>query len=160
MTKQTLPRATVVLGAGAWTGAVADTVVLDLDARHRRRIVMRGAAGLEFLLDLPQARRIKHGDALVVEDGRLVAVVAAPEPLAAIHCPARDQLVRVAWHIGNRHLPVMIDVDRLLIRQDHVIEDMVRGLGGVVTHLEAPFEPEGGAYSAGGHGHHHHHHHD
>lgn len=155
MTEQTLPRATELLGAGEWSGAVADTVVLDLDARHRRRIVMRGTAGLEFLLDLRQTHRMKHGDALVVEDGRLVAVVAAPEPLAAIHCAARGQLVRIAWHIGNRHLPVMIEVDRLMIRQDHVIEDMVRGLGGTVTHLEAPFEPEGGAYAGGWHGHDH-----
>ena len=145
-------RATTVKSCGAWTGMPAGIVVLDFDSRHRRRIVLRTAQGLEFLLDLDNAHRLREGDALMLEDGRLIEVEAASEPLAEIRCADLRHLVRVAWHLGNRHLPTMLDGDRLLIRCDHVIEDMVRGLGASVTHLEAPFNPEGGAY-AGGHHH-------
>jgi urease accessory protein len=129
-------------------------VILDFDSRHRRRIVMRTDTGLEFLLDLEKAHRLRQGDALVLEDGRHIEVIAAPEPLAEIRCSDLRHLVRVAWHLGNRHLPTMLDGDRLVIRRDHVIEDMVRGLGATVAHIEAPFNPEGGAY-AGGHHHNH-----
>jgi urease accessory protein len=149
-----MPRAISVERAGTWSGACADRVVLDFDQRHRRRIALRGEGGLAFLLDLENTARLRHGDALVLEDGRRIAVAAAAEPLAEIRCIDVDRLVRVAWHLGNRHLPTMIDGERLLIRRDHVIEDMVRGLGASIAHVEAPFEPEGGAYP-GGHGHHH-----
>ena len=149
-------RATSVAPAGSWTDAAAlgDRVILDFDQRHRRRIVMRTETGFEFLLDLEKAYRLRAGDALVLDDGRHIEVVAAPEPLAEIRCDDLRHLVRVAWHLGNRHLPAMLDGERLVIRRDHVIEDMVRGLGAVVAHIDAPFNPEGGAY-AGGHHHHH-----
>ena len=147
-------RATTVAPTGAWSKSAADRVILDFDQRHRRRIVMCTEAGLEFLLDLEQTHRLRSGDALVLEDGRHVEIVAAAEPLAEIRCDDLRHLVRVAWHLGNRHLPTMLDGDRLVIRRDHVIEDMVRGLGASVTQIEAPFNPEGGAY-AGGHHHHH-----
>ncbi len=147
-------RATLIAPAGSWTDAAAGTVILDFDQRHRRRIVMRTEAGLEFLLDLEQTHRLREGDALVLEDGRHIEIIAAPEPLVEIRCDDLRHLVRVAWHLGNRHLPTMLDGDRLVIRRDHVIEDMVRGLGASVAHIEAPFNPEGGAY-AGGHHHHH-----
>ena len=147
-------RAIAVEPAGSSKAAASATVVLDFDSRHRRRIVMRATDGLEFLLDLEKAHRLRHGDALVLEDGRLVEVQAAPEPLAEIRCDDLRHLVRVAWHLGNRHLPTMLDGDRLVIRRDHVIEDMVRGLGAAIAHIDAPFNPEGGAY-AGGHHHHH-----
>jgi urease accessory protein len=149
-----MPRAVSVERAGTGPGAWADRVVLDFDQRHRRRMTMRGEGGLAFLLDLEDTARLRHGDTLVLEDGRRIAVAAAAEPLAEIRCVDVHHLVRVAWHLGNRHLPTMIDGERLLIRRDNVIEDMVRGLGASVAHVEAPFEPEGGAY-AGGHGHRH-----
>ncbi len=148
-------RATTVISSAAATGSPAATVVLDFDSRHRRRIVMRTTEGLDFLLDLEKAHRLREGDALVLEDGRNVIVVAAPEPLAEIRCTDLRHLVRVAWHLGNRHLPTMLDGDRLVIRRDHVIENMVRGLGADVSHVDAPFNPEGGAYAAGSHHHHH-----
>jgi urease accessory protein len=143
-------RATLVRAPSQWTGA-ADTVVLDFDDRHRRRMAMTGTRGLEFLLDLEEVVALRGGDALVLEDGRLVEVVAAPEPLAEIRCADPHQLVRVAWHLGNRHLPTQISGKHLRIRRDHVIEDMVKGLGARVIVIEAPFDPEGGAYSGGGH---------
>src|SRR6476659_7224164 len=146
-------RATNVLGQYRWTQAAADTVVLDFDDRHRRRMAMTGTRGLEFLLDLENAVALRGGDALVLEDGRLIEVVAAPEPLAEIRGNDPHHLVRVAWHLGNRHLPTQITARGLRIRRDHVIEAMVKGLGARVIEIEAPFDPEGGAYAGGGQGH-------
>lgn len=163
-------RATQVRGQYRWTESPADTVVLDFDDRHRRRMAMTGTRGLEFLLDLENAVALRGGDALVLEDGRLIEVVAAPEPLLEIRGVDPLHLVRIAWHLGNRHLPTQIMGKGLRIRRDHVIEEMVKGLGARVIEIEAPFDPEGGAYAAAhaphdGHGHagHHHahdHHHD
>jgi urease accessory protein len=163
-------RATQVLGQHRWTQAAADTVVLDFDDRHRRRMAMTGTRGLEFLLDLENAVALRGGDALVLEDGRLIEVVAAAEPLVEIRGADPLHLVRVAWHLGNRHLPTQIMPKGLRIRRDHVIEAMVKGLGARVIEIEAPFDPEGGAYAPaahdhaahdhGHHGHHHHHDHD
>src|SRR5450631_4823348 len=174
-------RATQVRGQHRWTEAPADTVVLDFDDRHRRRMAMTGTRGLEFLLDLENAVALRGGDALVLEDDRLIEVVAAPEPLLEIRGADPHHLVRVAWHLGNRHLPTQIMPKGLRIRRDHVIEAMVKGLGARVIEIEAPFDPEGGAYAGGGHAHaapadsddhaahdhgdhhdddHHHHHHD
>ena len=109
---------------------------------------MTGTRGLEFLLDLEHAVALRGGDALVLEDGRLVEVVAAPEPLVEIRGADPVHLVRIAWHLGNRHLPTQIAGKGLRIRRDHVIEEMVRGLGARVIEIEAPFDPEGGAYAA------------
>src|ERR1700694_5384968 len=131
-------RATRFRGAHRWTEAPADTVVLDFDDRHRRRMAMTGTRGLEFLLDLENAVALRGGDALVLDDGRLIEVVAAPEPLIEIRGADPHHLVRVAWHLGNRHLPTPI---------------MVKGLGARVIEIEAPFDPEGGAYAGGGHAH-------
>jgi urease accessory protein len=157
-------RATEVKGQYNWTEAAADTVVLDFDDRHRRRMAMTGTRGLEFLLDLENAVALRGGDALVLEDGRLIEVVAAPEPLIEIRGTDPGHLVRLAWHLGNRHLPTQIMAKGLRIRSDHVIEEMVKGLGAKVIEIEAPFDPEGGAYAAAhepaGHGHHDHAHHD
>jgi urease accessory protein len=162
-------RATQVRPQHRWTEAPADTVVLDFDDRHRRRMAMRGTRGLEFLLDLENATVLRGGDALVLDDNRLIEVVAAPEPLTEIRGTDPQHLVRVAWHLGNRHLPTQITARGLRIRRDHVIEAMVKGLGARVIEIEAPFDPEGGAYAGGGHVHapetdsHHHdhgHHHD
>jgi urease accessory protein len=146
-------RATQVRGQHRWSESPADTVVLEFDDRHRRRMVMTGTRGLEFLLDLENAVALRGGDALVLDDGRLIEVVAAPEPLAEIRCEDPQHLLRVSWHLGNRHLPTQITERGLRIRRDHVIEAMVQGLGARVIEIEAPFDPEGGAYAGGGHAH-------
>jgi urease accessory protein len=149
-------RAEAVLPAGTWDSAgEIDRVLIDFDRRHRRRILLRTEQGRGVLLDLPQAVRLRHGDGLVVEAG-VVLVCAKPEPLLEIRAHGVDQMVRIAWHLGNRHLPVQLLGDRIRIRADHVIGDMVRGLGGDVEEIEAPFDPEPGAY-AGGHQHQHDH---
>jgi urease accessory protein len=161
-------RATRVLPHHRWDQAAADTIVLGFDDRHRRRMAMNGTRGLKFLLDLENAVALRGGDALVLEDGRLIEVVAAPEPLAEIRCSDPQHLVRVAWHLGNRHLQTQLMAKGLRIRRDHVIEAMVKGLGARVIEIEAPFDPEGGAYAGGGQAahddsaqdHHDHHHHD
>lgn len=139
-------RATAMKPASAWTGAAADRVVLDHGDRHCRRVTLTGANGLAFVLDLPTAMRLHGGDALVLEDGRLVEVVAAPEALLEIRCADPHHLARVAWHFGNRHVPVEVRSGALRIRRDHVLADLAQKLGARVVALEAPFEPEGGAY--------------
>ncbi len=151
-------RATSVKAANSWRDTPADTVVLEFDDRHRRRMAMTGTRGLEFLLDLPETVALRGGDALVLDDGRLVEVVAAPEPLIELRGVDPRQMVRLAWHLGNRHLPVQIAGKHLRIRRDHVIEEMVRGFGASVVEIEAPFDPEGGAYVSAGHDHHGHDH--
>jgi urease accessory protein len=161
-----------VKAVGEWPGKPADTVLLDYDDRHRRRIAMTAEGGLQFLLDLPEAVALRHGDGLVLEDGRIVAVAAKPEPLLEVRAPDAHHLARLAWHIGNRHIPAAIEAGRILIRPDHVIAAMLAGLGAAVSAIEAPFDPEGGAYDErsaepaahghdrdDGHGHSHHHHH-
>ncbi len=157
-------RATGVRGQQSWKGEVADTVVLAFDDRHRRRMTITATRGLQFLLDLPQAVALRGGDALVLEDGRLIEVVAAPEPLVEVRADDQRQMVRIAWHLGNRHLPTQIVGRGLRIRRDHVIEDMLRGLGAKLVEIDAPFDPEGGAYvqpePAVGHSHEHEHDHD
>ncbi len=147
-------RSSQVLPASAFTAAPRDTVLVDFDRRHRRRIVLRTEAGQDLLIDLPQAVRLRDGDGLVLDDGGIVLVQARPEPLLDIHAHDAATLVRIAWHLGNRHLPVQLLGAHLRIRRDHVIADMVRTLGGHVAEIEAPFDPEAGAY-AGGHSHSH-----
>jgi urease accessory protein len=146
-------RATQVRANHRWTETPADTVVLDFDDRHRRRMAMTGTRGLEFLLDLENAVALRGGDALVLDDDRLIEVVAAPEPLLEIRGVDPQHLVRLAWHLGNRHLPTQIMGRGLRIRRDHVITAMLKGLGARVIEIEAPFDPEGGAYAGGGHAH-------
>ena len=148
-----MTRATQVRSPHRWNEPPADTIVLDFDDRHRRRMAMTGTRGLEFLLDLEHATVLRGGDALVLDDGRLIEVVAAPEPLIEIRGADPQHLVRIAWHLGNRHLPTQITARGLRIRRDHVIEAMVKGLGARVIEIESPFDPEGGAYAEGGHAH-------
>jgi urease accessory protein len=160
-------RAIEVARAGSWSEPAADRIRLDYDARCHRRIALTVVGGLAFLLDLPRVSVLQEGDGLVLEDGRIVRVEAAREPLMAITCGDPIELARIAWHLGNRHLPTEIHPDRLVIRADHVIAEMLGGLGAEVATIEAPFNPEGGAYAAGHHGHdnghdhdHHSHNHD
>ncbi|HSM40327.1 MAG TPA: urease accessory protein UreE [Afifellaceae bacterium] len=154
-------RAVALKAAGSWAGEPADRVVLDFDARHRRRIAMEGVSGLSFLLDLPKAAALRQGDGLTLEDGRIVAVEAAAESLLEVRAADAHQLLRLAWHLGNRHLPAQIEPERILIRPDHVIAEMLRGLGASVAEVKEPFDPEGGAYASDGHsGHDYGHRHD
>lgn len=141
-------RATHVLPSGSWPGASAcDRIALDYDERHRRRMSYVAEAGTAFLLDLPRVTVMQHGDGLQLDDGRIVAVIAAPERLVEITAADTATLVRLAWHIGNRHLPAQLSPDRILIRYDHVIVDMLHGLGATTRELHAPFTPESGAYA-------------
>ncbi len=119
---------------------------LDYDRRTRRRIALTGVGGLAFLLDLDKAQVLRNGDGLRLDDGRIVAVEAAAERLMEITCANERALARVAWHLGNRHLATEIGERTIHIRADHVIADMVRGLGAAVRDVERPFNPEGGAY--------------
>jgi urease accessory protein len=132
---------------GAWPGAeAADIVTLDFDSRHRRRILLATDTGMGFLLDLPEAAAMADGDGLRLEDGRWIRVRAAVEHVTEVRHTDPHQLVRLAWHLGNRHLPAEIHDEVLYIRPDHVVEDMLRGLGADLKHVERQFQPEGGAY--------------
>lgn len=137
---------TDILPAGAWTGDPADSVTLDYDGRHRRRIVLTGASGAEYLLDLAEATHLKDGDGLQLPAGGIVQVVARPEPLLEITAHGPADLMRLAWHIGNRHLAAQVFADRILIRRDHVIAHMLEHQGAHVREVMVPFDPEGGAY--------------
>lgn len=165
MPLETIKRATSVKPAGTWSGTAVDTVVLDYDDRHRRRLTMTGENRTHFLLDLAEATVLRDGDGLVCEDGGIIRVKAAAERLLEITCTDAHHLVRVAWHLGNRHLPTQIAGEKLLIRDDYVIAAMVRGLGAATRVIDAPFDPEGGAYGHGAveghaHGHDHDHQHE
>jgi len=135
-----------VLEPGAWRGPPADHVTLSYDDRHRRRIIVNGDHGVRALLDLPNAILLAGGAGLLLEDGRIIEVRAQIEPLLEVRAQDAASLLRLAWHIGNRHLTAQIEPDRILIRLDHVIAIMLTGLGATVTEIEAPFDPEGGAY--------------
>jgi urease accessory protein len=129
----------------------AGRITLDETARHRRRIVMTsdaidGQPGIEFLLDLPEATLLRHGEGLLLEDGRVIVVIAEPEALYAVFGASPRHLLTLAWQIGNRHLAAEILGNRIIIRQDPVIKDMLEGLGARVMEIMAPFTPEGGAY--------------
>lgn len=156
-------RATTVCQAGTWPEAEAlATVTLDYEDRHRRRIRLTDDDGAPFLLDLAEATRLGEGDGLAVSEGGYIRVCAAAEPVADVRCRTLTETARMAWHIGNRHIPVEVLADGALrIRDDHVIVDMARRLGAEVEQKTAPFSPEPGAYAAGNdHGHDHGHGHD
>jgi urease accessory protein len=135
-----------ILPAEAWTAAPADRVCLDYDGRRRRRIVLTGASGARYLLELAEAAHLRDGDALRLADGRLVEVEALPEPLLEVRAASPAALLRLAWHIGNRHLAAAVFADHILIRRDHVIAHMLEHQGARVREVEAVFDPEGGAY--------------
>ncbi|TYB84496.1 urease accessory protein UreE [Oceaniovalibus sp. ACAM 378] len=143
--------------AAEWTDAF-DTIELTYDGRFLRRKVLTSTQGTRFLVDLAHTTSLDHGDAFELEDGRLVEVVAADEELLEV---TGVDLVRIAWHVGNRHTPCQIEADKLLIQRDHVIRKMLHLIGAEVREVTAPFRPEGGAYGHGRtHGHDHGHVHD
>ena len=136
---------------------VADAVTLDHEGRQRRRIALQGEGGLAFLLDLDKATQLDDGDAVKLEDGRLVAVKAAPERLLEVTAENPLRLLRVAWHVGNRHTPAEITAEAVYIQDDHVLAEMIRGQGCTATPVMRPFQPERGAYEHDcGHDHGHH----
>jgi urease accessory protein len=142
--------------AGFWDPAsAADVVVLDAGDRHRRRIKLKGERGTEFLLDLDEAVALRDGDGIMLDDGGIVLVTGQAEPLLEIAARTPLELVRLAWHLGNRHTDVQIAGSRLRIRRDHVLEEMMAGLGASVTVIDASFDPETGAPHTHDHGHDH-----
>lgn len=150
-----MQRVTSVVTAGRWPREErAGSATLPYDDRHRRRLQLATDAGEPFLLDLPRATVLADGDGLALHGGGWVEVRAAEEDLLEVTADSAPLLLRLAWHLGNRHLPAQVEPTRILIRPDHVIADMVRGLGGRVRELRAPFDPERGAYAqASGHDH-------
>ena len=136
-------RGIAIKPAGAWNAIEAtDRVVLGADERQRRRIVLTGEKGTTFLLDLERPVTLHDGDGLVLDDGRVVQVQGAPEPLIEIQSRSATDMVRIAWHIGNRHTDLQIVEDRLRIRRDHVLEAMLGQMGASLAPIEAPFDPE------------------
>jgi urease accessory protein len=151
-----MQRVLFISSAGGYDNdKVVDSVILDADDRRRRRIVLTGAKGTRFLLDLESAVTLRDGDGLVLDGGGIVRVAGQPEPLLELGARTPRELVRLAWHLGNRHTDVQIAGDRLRIRSDHVLADMAAGLGATVTAIEAPFDPEAGAPQGHDHGHRH-----
>jgi urease accessory protein len=130
---------------------IIDCVLLDSTDRHRRRVVLVGEEGATYLLNLSEPRQLREGDGLVLEDGNIVRVAGKPEPLIEIAAPDAPSLARLAWYIGNRHTDLQVVGETLRIRRDHVLEEMLRGLGAILTPIEAAFDPEPGAYFAPGH---------
>ncbi|WP_298430882.1 urease accessory protein UreE [uncultured Jannaschia sp.] len=144
--------AKAVAAAGTWTGAT-DRCVLTYEDRFLRRKVLTTEGGARLLVDLAHTTSLNHGDALVLSGGGHVEIAAAPEPLLAVTGP---DMVRIAWHVGNRHTPCQIEPERLLIQRDHVIADMLARIGAEAVEVIEPFTPEGGAYGHGRtHGHSH-----
>ena len=149
-------RAQQVERTGHWPREKArGTVTLAFDDRHRRRIRLAADDGEAFLLDLPRAVVLEQGDGIALDDGSWVEVRLANERLIEIRARSAKLFARLAWHIGNRHLPTQIFDDRILLRDDAVIAEMLRGLGAELRRIEAPFTPERGAYDAAFDDHHH-----
>ncbi len=134
---------------------VVDRVTLAHEDRYRRRAVLSCDQGLEVLLDLEKPARIEDGDALQLEDGRLVRVIAAAEELIEVTSDNPARLLRAAWHLGNRHTPAEIGKSAIYFAKDHVLVEMLRGLGLVTRAVTRPFRPERGAYDGTGQPHHH-----
>jgi urease accessory protein len=147
-------RAIAVHKAGHWPEeAAVDRVTLAFVDRHRRRLRLVADSGTPFMLDLARVQHMADGDGLELDNGKYVRVCARPERVLEIEADGPAGLLRLAWHLGNRHLPVQALEDKLRIRDDHVIAEMVEGLGGRVTRLSAPFDPETGAYAGADQGH-------
>lgn len=162
-----MPRATSVINAAhRHDRPVADTVILNSMQRNAQKITVTGTKGLDIEIDLHMPVRLRTDDLLLLDDGSLVEVVAAPEPLIEARAADVGALSRLAWHLGDRHIPVQILPNRVRARRGAAVETLLTSLGAKVTAIDAPFEPEGGAYalsqahSHGAHGHMHHDHDD
>ena len=156
-----------VLGGGAGgilppgASPPIDSVMIGADQRRQQSAILTGVNGTQIGMMLPEPVLLRMGDALELDDGSLVEVVVAPEPLIEVRGNDLTHLARLAWHLGDRHVPVQILANRLRMRRDAALETMLGVLGARLTAIEAPFDPEGGAYAAQAshdHGHHGHHH--
>jgi urease accessory protein len=127
---------------------VSDRVVLAFDQRQKSRGLARLESGEEIAVALPRGTVMRGGDLVVASDGRVFEIVAPPEPLLHVSCDSPVALARAAYHLGNRHVPVQVGDGWLRLAADHVLEEMLRGLDASVVTIEAPFEPEAGAYGA------------
>jgi urease accessory protein len=155
-----MPRATrVVTAAERKDAPVTDTLILPHAHRQAQKGFLFGIKGTCVELDFAEPVRLRTDDALVLDDGGLIEVVAEPEPLIEVRAADLPSLARLAWHLGDRHVPVQVFERKLRLKRDPTIEAMLASLGANVTALEAPFEPEGGAYEVAADGHHHHHEH-
>ena len=150
-----------VLAASAAHPAPIDSVMLAADQRRTQTAVLTGVNGTQIGMMLPEPVHLRMGDALELDDGSLVEVVVAPEPLIEVRGNDLTHLARLAWHLGDRHVPVQVLANRLRLRRDQALETLLGALGARLTEIEAPFDPEGGAYAQATHDHgHDHHHHD
>jgi urease accessory protein len=158
-----MPRAVRVVAAPPGEGQIIDTVILAPEQRRAPRGSATGVKGTRFDFDLTEPVAVRMGDLLLLDDGNLIEVVAEPEPLIEVRANDLTALARLAWHLGDRHVPVQLFANRLRVRRDAAIEALLARLGAKTVVIEAPFDPEGGAYAARAHGNHHeshHHHHD
>lgn len=138
-----MKRVTGIRHSGEWNAASAiDRVVLDAGDRRRRRIVLKGEQGTEFLLDFAKPETLRDGDGLVLDDKTIVLVAGLVESLIEVSAGSALDAVRLAWHLGNRHTDVQVIAGKIRIRRDHVLEEMLRGLGATLNTIEAPFDPE------------------
>jgi len=134
------------------SAGVTDRVILDSDDRRRRRMVLTSEKGMEMLLDLEAPAVLRDGDGLLLDNGSVMHVSGQSERLFEVESSSPRESARLAWHLGNRHTEVQFIGDRIRIRHDHVLEEMLRGLGAKVTPIVAAFDPEAGALHHG-HGH-------
>jgi urease accessory protein len=159
-----MPRATSVIAESQRLGRpVADTVILNYPQRNAQKVTVTGVKGTVVEIDLHMPVRLRTDDLLLLDDGNLVEVVAAPEPLIEARAADLPGLSRLAWHLGDRHIAVQVLPNRIRALRDAATETLLSSLGAKVTMIDAPFEPEGGAYAlsqAHDHGHHGHSHHD
>jgi urease accessory protein len=160
-----MARVVKIVAAGAAADKpVVDTVILTPEQRRSPRGSVTGVKGTRLEFDLAEAVALRMGDLLLLDDGNLVEVVAEPEPLIEVRAKDLTALARLAWHLGDRHVPVQLFPNRLRVRRDPTIEALLARLGAKTVAIEAPFDPEGGAYVAAAHNHHHghdhRHHHD
>lgn len=136
---------------------VVDTVELPFDTRKKSRFRTLTSSGQELKVILPRGHVLQCGELLVTNSEEAISVISAQEQLSCAKCDSPLLLMRIAYHLGNRHVPLQIEHDSLYYQHDHVLDDMIKGLGGTVTFVDKAFEPEDGAYQLGlGSGHHHH----
>lgn len=144
-------RAIAHLPAKHGKGPTVDTITLAHDERRLRRKLLIGANGTEVMVDFPGTITLDHGGALELEDGGVIGIIAAAELLHEVRARDAGHLLRLAWHIGNRHTPAQLDEGRILIRRDHVLKTMLEGLGATVSNVSEPFFAEHGAYHSHNH---------
>ena len=137
---------------GAYKVEVKGQLKLPFESRQKSRLRTALVSGEEVALMLPRGEVLRGGDLVTASDGRVIEVVAEPEKLVHVECASPEALAKAAYHLGNRHIPVQVGAGFLRMAPDHVLEEMLKGLGAKVSAIEAPFEPEAGAYG-GGHRH-------